>query len=264
MIHQERDLALEVAPILKKAGALVLSYFHKNLTRTEKFDHGASSGFVTEADLASEQYLIEQLRGVIPEAHVFAEESGNVGEKSDYCWVIDPLDGTTNFAHGLPYFCISVGLTCKDKPVFGMIYQPLTDELFYATVGKGAFVNGVRLATSQEALNKSVIAIGLPYAKNTAYAHLLEKAPFIARQVYAIRHFGAVALDIAYVASGRLEGVVFEDLGWWDVAAGIVLVHEAGGFSSDFEGIEVGPAYRSFLAAGNPEVYKKLFLLLKP
>lgn len=264
MIHQERDLSLEIAPVIKQAGAIILSYFNTQLTRTEKVDHAIDHGFVTEADLASEKYIIEGLMSIIPGAGFFAEESGKQeSNQSDYCWVIDPLDGTTNFAHGLPYFCVSIGLTYKEKPVFGMIYQPITDELFWATEGKGAYLNGKAIRVSMAPLEKSLIAVGLPYAKDQACAHLINSTWPIAQAAYTVRTFGAVALDIAYVAAGKIEGALFEELGWWDVAAGMVLVQEAGGQSTDFNNKHVGPDYLSFIATGNPEVHQKLLILLK-
>lgn len=263
MLHLDRDLASEVAPIIKDAGSVVLSFFHKKVTRTEKYEDGADHGFVTEADLASESYLTQQLGNLIPGAGFIAEESGKTtGEKSDYCWVIDPLDGTTNFAYGIPYFCISIGLTYQGKPVFGMIYQPVTDELFYATEGKGAFLNGKPIRVSQAPLEKSMITFCLPYEKDTVFENLLTTTLVVAKNVYAIRKFGAAALDIANVAAGRVQGAIFAELGWWDIAAGIVLVQEAGGQTSDFQGNHVGPDYKSFIATGNSEVHQKLLKLL--
>lgn len=264
MIHQDIDLSAQVAPIIKKAGEIVLSYFHGRLTKTEKVTNGIDHGFVTQADLASETYLKQELAPLIPGASIIAEESGKTeNTNSDYCWVIDPLDGTTNFAHGLPYFCISVGLTYKNSPVFGMIYQPLTDELFYATQGKGAFLNGKPITVSQASLEKSLLIVGLPYAKDRAYNHLLESTFSIAHHVYAIRNFGAVALDIAYVAAGRAEGTIFQELEWWDVVAGIVLITESGGQVSDFHGDQISQGYKSFIATGNPKVHAELLNLLK-
>lgn len=259
MMHKELDLIGVVTPIIKSAGAIVLSYFNTALDRTQK----NGQGFVTQADLDSERYLIEQLAPIISGASFFAEESGKTGKNtSDYCWVIDPLDGTTNFAHGIPYFCISVALTYHQEPIFGMIYQPITQELFYAVQGEGAYVNGKPLSVSSASFSQAVIALGLPYAKDDTFAFLLHRTLTIARQVFAIRHFGAVALDAAYVASGALEGMFFEHLGWWDVAAGMLIVQEAGGRVSDFQGNRVNSAYKSFIA-GAPGVHQRLQELLK-
>lgn len=259
-MHKELDLVGLVTPIIKSAGTILLSHFNTSLERKEKAgDHG----FVTKADLESEGYLIKHLQPLIPEAAFFAEESGKRGNTAQgYCWVIDPLDGTTNFAHGLPYFCISVALTQNNVPVFGMIYQPITDELFYATQGNGAYLNGKPLAVSQSSFDKSVIALGLPYAKDDTFDYLLQRTLAIGRQVYAIRHLGAVALDAAYVAAGVLDGMFFEELGWWDVAAGMLIIEEAGGLVTDFQGKPIDPAYKSFIAGG-PDIHKRLQEKLK-
>lgn len=260
MMHLENDLVSAVEPIIKQAGDILLGYYNTTLVRHEK--HG--NGFVTEADLASEQFLIKELGALVPGAAFFAEESGKSGHlNADYCWVIDPLDGTTNFANHLPYFCISVALTYKNQPIFGMIYNPLLKELFYAIKGQGAYLNGQRMRVSRSEVARCVVAIGLPYAKDQHYAHLLQDAWLIAKQVYAIRHFGAAALDLAYVAAGKLDGVIFEELGWWDIAAGMILVQEAGGIVADFEGGTPTPAYRNCIATSGAQLQGELMRLVK-
>jgi myo-inositol-1(or 4)-monophosphatase len=204
------------------------------------------------------------LAGLLPGAQFFAEESGARGDgDAPYCWVIDPLDGTTNFAHGLPYFCISVALTYQGTPVFGMVYQPLTRELMHAQTGHGAWLNGERIRTSSLPFEQAVIALGLPYIKRQEYDELVSKGREIARQAYAVRHMGAVALDLAYVACGRLEGSILRKLGWWDIAAGVVLVSEAGGAVSDLEGRSVNADYTSCIASNTLDVHQKLLDLLK-
>ena len=236
-----------VEPIMCKAGDILLSYQAKQLTRTQKEEHG----FVTEADLASEQFLISELSKIMPEASFCAEESGISGSTtSDYSWVIDPLDGTTNFSYGLPYYCISVALTYRDEPQFGMIYQPLLGELFYAQKGMGAFLNGQPITVSApEDFNKSLIAVGLPYPAQER-VNMVGMAQQVAGKAHGIRHFGAIALDLAYVAAGRLDGVMFGGLAWWDVAAGMLLIQEAGGLVSDFQGNQLNPAYRTCIGGG--------------
>jgi len=239
LIHQ-------LEPIIRHAGSILLSYYHQQFTRTQK----ANGDFVTEADLASEKYLIMALTPLLPGAAIVAEESGTHG-KSDYCWVIDPLDGTTNFAHGLPYFCISVALTYQGKSVIGVVYQPLLNEYFMASRGKGAFLNGKPIKVSAiHEIKDSMVLVGLPYAKSATYSKLFEYFALVAKKSYSVRHFGAAALDQAYVACGRVDGVFFEDLAWWDIAAGYLLIEEAGGLVTDFEGKPIGADYKSFLGAG--------------
>ncbi len=257
MIQQKIDWQACLEPIVRKAGDILLSYYGKQLIRQEKPRHG----FVTEADHASEQYLIENLAKVLPEASFFAEESGKSGS-GEYCWVIDPLDGTTNFAHGLPYFCISVALTHKDIPIVGIIFQPLSNEVFFAQSGKGAFLNGDKINVSAPVgFDKSLIALGLPYAKSKSVP-LIHAAESVIKQAYAFRHLGAIALDLAYVAAGHLDGVFFTHLAWWDVAAGMLLIQEAGGMISDFTGNALNPAYNSCIAGGL-QVYETLQSLLR-
>lgn len=244
--------------IVKEAGSIVLSYFNKQLSCRYK----EQNGFVTEADLASEEFLMRELRALLPQAAFWAEESGKSGE-GDYCWVIDPLDGTTNFAHHIPYFCISVALTYRHKPIVGIIYQPLLNEFFYAEQGKGAFLNGVKIRVNPEQdLAKSMVVVGFRYAKNKHFMGLVERVRHIMPKTYSFRYFGAVALDLAYVAAGRLDGAFFEGLEWWDVAAGMLLIQEAGGWVTDFQGQEITPTYLSLVAA-NRQMHEKLLPLLQ-
>ncbi len=253
-------LSLPIEAVIKKTGDLVLSYFHQTASYREK----ETGELVTEADLASERYLIEQLTKLLPGAAVIGEELGYTDGSNDYCWVIDPLDGTTNFIHQLPYFCISVALTYKGEPIFGAVYQPLTKEYFYTLRGQGAFLNGRKIQVSDLShIDKSVIVIGFPYKKGERFEHMLHLMSEIAPKTFAFRNFGAAALDLAYVAAGRLDAVFFEDLAWWDVAAGMLLIKEAGGITSDFEGNPIDESYKTFLGAG-PALYKELQKLIVP
>lgn len=248
------SLPATIEPIIKRAGEIVVSYFRRIIQCKIK----KTGGFVTEADLASEQYLTKQLEQVLPGASFIGEELGKNDGCTEYCWVIDPLDGTTNFVHGIPYFCISIALTLKDEPLFGAVYQPLTDEYFYAERGAGAFLNGRRICVSSvEHLHQSIPVIGFPYKKERQFEHLLKLTNEIAPKTYTFRHFGAAALDQAYVACGRLDAVLFEDLGWWDVAAGMLLIEEGGGIVTDYEGKLVDSHYKTFVAAG-PHLYTQL------
>ncbi len=247
-----------IEPIIRQSGTILLDHFQTQLTRTRKGD----KGFYTEADLASEEYIKRELGILYPEVAIIAEESGFNNITSDYCWVIDPLDGTTNFAHGLPYFCVSIALTYKGEPQFGIIYQPLTNELFYAYKGKGAFCNGNPMVVSTTPLEQSLLFIGFPYAKGESFLHVLKHLESVSARTFAFRHLGAIALDLAYVADGRGDGVFFEDLEWWDVAAGILLIQEAGGLATTYKGEPVRNGYYTCIA-GNPVVYKALQPLLQ-
>lgn len=256
------DLFSAVEPIIRQAGTLLLSYYHKPLTRTQK----QAGGFVTEADIATEAFLIKELKRVLPEASIFAEESADKSDGSEnkgYCWVIDPLDGTTNFAHEIPYFCISVALTYNAQPVFGIIYAPVTDDLYYAKKGKGSYLNGKPLQVSElTELSKSFLLIGVPYKKSEHFLHVLSHMHTITPRTYAFRHMGAIALDLAYVASAKAEAVFFEQLEWWDIAAGILLIEEAGGVCTTYQGTEPTIGYKTFVA-GNKMLHGQLLKLLK-
>lgn len=251
-------LAKDAEVIVKKAGEILLSYFRRTI-QVHRKHHG---GLVTEADLASENFLKAELGKLLPEAAFWAEESGKSGE-AEYHWVIDPLDGTTNFAHGLPYFCISVALTHNHNPIVGIIYQPLLNECFTAVKGEGAFCNNQQIMVSEvKSMAESMIVVGLPYVKSGYYRALLQDFKKVALKSFAVRHFGAAALDLAYVAAGRLDAVFFEKLGWWDVAAGRILIEESKGIITDFEGLPIFPDFISCLASSR-SLHQPLQELLK-
>ena len=254
MNHITEELLKEVESIVKDAGALLSSYFNKTVERNIKED----GSFATEADLASEKLLIERLTPLIKEAGFIAEESG--GKKSEtYNWVIDPLDGTTNFAQGLPYFCVSVALTKNDIPILGVIYQPLLDEYFYAVKDKGSFLNGHKLEIAQRTqVDTSVVIFATPYVKNKEFFTSLNQ---LENKVYTSRTFGAAALDQAYCAAGKADIVMFRDLSWWDVAAGMLLIQEAGGAVSTFEKDDVGPDYKTYIG-GNQNLRDRFLELI--
>ena len=246
--------------VLKKAGSLLLSYWGKPMIAEHKKD----AGFVTQADLDSEQFLMEELNKLMPESDFWAEESGQSGlNNNGYRWVIDPLDGTTNFARHLPYFCISVALTHHDEPIIGAIYQPLQDEFFYAEKGTGATLNGHPISVSHpEYFKQALIAFGLSYRQEKR-PKLIEATQVVLMKARGVRHFGAAALDLANVACGRFDGVMFSYLSWWDIAAGILLISEAGGKSSSFSGVPLKPDFTTCMAGG-PFVYDQLHKLLAP
>lgn len=248
---QLEKLMSAVEPKVKQAGEILLSYFHKvDLVKRQK----GYGDLVTEADVASEAFLIEQLGALFPEASFFAEESG-VTQPHDYCWVIDPLDGTTNFAYGIDYFCVSVALTYKNRPILGCVYRPSADEMFSAIRGGGSYLNGQKITVSTvKTVDRAFISVCLPYGRNEQFTHAVSVFERLADASYAIRKLGAAALDQAYVACGRLDASIFEKLGWWDVAAGMLLVQESGGYVATYQNEVVGPEYRSYIAT-NGQLY---------
>lgn len=233
--------AVPAAAIAREAGALLKSYYERGVTAEFKGD----VDIVTEADRASEKLIGKRLKTTFPQHGVFGEEGTRQQLDSEYRWYIDPLDGTTNFAHGFPYFCVSMGLehrpagTPADADgviVAGVIYEPLRDELFIAEKGKGAYLNGRRIHVASTALlQESLIATGFPSRKRHESPNIHFYQEFTLRS-HGVRRAGAAAVDLAYVACGRLEGFWEFNLNPWDTAAGSLLVTEAGGEITRFDG----------------------------
>lgn len=233
--------AVPAAAIAREAGALLKSYYERGVTAEFKGD----VDIVTEADRASEKLIGERLRAVFPQHGVFGEEGTRQQLDSEYRWYIDPLDGTTNFAHGFPYFCVSMGLEHRPAGtpvdadgviVAGVIYEPLRDELFIAEKGKGAYLNGRQIHVAPTAmLQESLIATGFPSRKRHESPNIHFYQEFTLRS-HGVRRAGAAAVDLAYVACGRLEGFWEFNLNPWDTAAGSLLVTEAGGEITRFDG----------------------------
>jgi myo-inositol-1(or 4)-monophosphatase len=194
---------------------------------------------VTEADLAAERFIIERIQSYYPRHAILAEESGathSVEGSSEFKWIIDPLDGTTNYAHGYPCFCVSIALERAGEVVMGVIYDPIKDEMFAAERGLGATLNGRRIRVSEaDELSRSMVCTGFPYDVRDRGDFARHFAAFIMK-AQAIRRDGSAALDLANVACGRFDGFFEEGLRPWDVAAGVLLVEEAGGRVSHYDG----------------------------
>ncbi|MCA1850022.1 MAG: inositol monophosphatase, partial [Acidobacteria bacterium] len=194
---------------------------------------------VTEADLAAERLIVERIRSYYPRHAILAEESGASPHDlsaSEYRWIIDPLDGTTNYAHGYPCFCVSIALARRDELLIGVIYDPMRDELFAAERGAGATMNERSIRVSEiDDLNRAMLCTGFPYDVRERGDFARNFARFI-MSAQAVRRDGSAALDLAYVACGRFDGFWEEGLQPWDVAAGVLLVEEAGGRVSRYDG----------------------------
>ena len=225
--------------------------------------------FVSLADQRAEQTIIEELRHARPDWRMTVEERGTIeGDPDKPRFIVDPLDGTTNFLHGLPHFAISIavedprGPQGKPEITQALVYQPLTDESFWAEKGRGAWLNERRLRVSaRRDLSESLIATGVPF-KGHGHMDRFEKIlGAVAPEVAGIRRFGSAALDLAWVAAGRYDGFWEENLEEWDVAAGIVLVREAGGFVTDFRGGDRMIERNEFLAA-NDQLHSRLHKLV--
>ena len=193
--------------------------------------------FVTKTDKKVEQIIIEELEKARPGFNILAEEGGTAENKSEYTWIIDPIDGTTNFMHGIPHFAISIGLEKNGEVIAGIIFDPIKNEMFYAEKGRGAYLNNSRIrVSSRNNIADSIALTGGPtFAENNKQI-FYEEYNAMSNHFHQVRKLGSAALDLAYVAAGRAEIFWHKNLKYWDIAAGIIIVKEAGGTISDFKG----------------------------
>jgi len=194
--------------------------------------------FVTVSDKKVEKIIIEELQKARPTYSILSEEIGNIKNDESFQWIIDPIDGTANFLHGIPHFAISIGLEQNKEIVCGIIYDPIKDEMFAAEKGNGAYLNNQRIRVSaRKKLNECIIFTGGPKHDSKDKDLVLEEyRNFSSKILIPIRKMGSASLDMAYVAAGRCDGFWQRNLNYWDVAAGIIIVKEAGGFVTDFKG----------------------------
>lgn len=246
----------EVAGFIRKEGA---AFDHSRVEKKNVFNN-----LVSYVDKEAEQRLVNALKSLVPEAGFITEE-GTVAqsEKKEYHWIIDPLDGTTNFLHGLPVYAISVGLTRNNKPVLGVVYHIVTNECFHALEGGKAYCNDQEIQVSKTpSLNESLLATGFPYynfEKRDIYLDIIKD---FLTHTHGIRRLGSAAIDLAYVACGKLEGFFEYNLNPWDVAAGAFIVQQAGGKVTDFKGGD-NFLFGGELCAANPHMHQEMLDLIK-
>ena len=225
-----------------------------------------TNDFVTEVDQAAEEAIISTLLEAYPGHAILAEESGRQrGSKhSDYLWIIDPLDGTTNFIHGLPVYAVSIALAFRGKVEQAVVYDPTRNDLFYASKGKGAYLNDRRLRVSKRTrLADSLIGTGFPFRKGDNFKRYLKMFEEVMQQCAGMRRPGAAALDLCYVAAGWYDGFFETGLSPWDVAAGSLMITEAGGLVGNFTG-ESDFLYQREVVAATPRIYGQLVQMLAP
>ena len=215
--------------------------------------------FVTAADIRTEKTLRETLSHARPEYGFLMEEGGEIsGKDTARRWIIDPIDGTTNFIHGIPYFAISIALQEYDQITAGVIYEPINDQMFWAERGNGAWLNDRRMRVSGRTnMEQSIFATGIPFLGRGDHKKFLEQIEAVMAVSAGIRRFGSAALDLAYVAAGRFDGFWENGLQPWDIAAGIIIVREAGGMISEINGRD-GMLKTGSILASNPNLHKAL------
>ena len=262
-MHPMLNIAVRAA---RRAGSVITRSFEQ----VDRLDvvTKAPNDFVSEVDRQAEQVIIETLQDAYPQHGILAEESGAAagrkGNDEDYQWIIDPLDGTTNYLHGFPQFAVSIALRYKGRLEQAVIYDPLRQELFTASRGAGAQLNDRRLRVSaRKGLDGALLGTGFPFKEQQHLDAYLATFKALFPMTAGIRRPGSAALDLAYVAAGRLDGFWEIGLQPWDMAAGALLVQEAGGLVSDFGGgndfMETGN-----LVAGNPKVFKAMLQAIRP
>jgi len=239
----------------RSAGNVILRYMNRidglHVVEKQQLD------FVSEVDKLAEAEIIKELRRAYPDHAILAEESGQIG-KGPLTWVIDPLDGTHNYLRGIPHFSVSIALLEKGVPIHAVVFDPLRDELYTASKGDGAYINDRRMRVGKrENLGGAMIATGFPFRQREHLTAQLDMTRAILGQAEDIRRSGSAALDLAYVAAGRYDGYFEIGLKPWDMAAGVLLVHEAGGRYCDFAGRDGIPASGNIIA-GNLNVAKAM------
>lgn len=259
-MHPMLNIATRTA---RQAGDLIRRYVGDvDKVRVQLKD---ANDFVSEVDKQAEREIIQALRRAYPEHSILGEESGRHGdETAEYQWVIDPLDGTTNFLYGLPHFAVSIGLKQRGRLFLGVIYDPLRDEMFAAVRGEGATLNNRKIRVSSRlSLDNALLATGVPFRANQNLELYLETLRVLVPGTAGVRRFGSAALDLAWVACGRYDGFWELGLQEWDLAAGALIIQEAGGLVGDLQGGSEHLVHGNLLAA-NPKVFKEMLQRLHP
>jgi len=220
--------------------------------------------FVTEVDKAAEAAIIEIVQRAFPDHGILAEESGEKSGAGEYTWIIDPLDGTTNFIHGFPQYCVSIGVSHRGTLAQAVVYDPCSNELFTASRGRGAYLNDRRIRVSKRTrLRDALIGTGFPFRDFTGLDDYLAVLREVTSKTAGVRRAGAAALDLAYVAAGRLDGFWESGLSPWDMAAGALLIQEAGGLVADFHG-ESQYLTDGCIVGGSPKIFSQLLQAIAP
>lgn len=266
-IAETRQIAMNIA---LEAGDLLREGFHQAKQINAK---SSAIDLVTQYDTEAESLIVNRLRRAFPHDAILGEEGGRQSQNGNAqrLWLVDPLDGTINFAHGFPVFAVSLALYEGDRPLVGVVYDPMRDECFHAAAGHGAFLSTaaddpqpLRVSHSDELVN-SLLATGFPYDRHSSELDNVAQFTAFLKRAQGIRRAGAAALDVAYVAAGRLDGYWEFKLGSWDIAAAILLVQEAGGYTSAMDGspFVLHPTQHNRLVASNGLIHHEIVSLLQ-
>ena len=252
MLEKAKRIAME-------AGNILVDKLNSDFTITQK----GSIDLVTDADLASEKYIVEALQKVFPEHGIYAEEGRRASSEGDLIWFVDPLDGTTNFAHRVPYFSVSLALIKGKEILLGVVYNPLSGECYTAERGKGAFLNGEKITISKTAsLQKSLLVTGFSYSITTDTNDNMKTFEKVTKASQGVRRMGSAALDLCYVACGRFDAFWERRLQTYDMAAGALVVLEAGGQLTNCSG-EPYDVLGNEIYASNGLIHEELLQILK-
>ncbi|SPB16830.1 ImpA [Caballeronia novacaledonica] len=258
-MHPMLNIAVKAA---RRAGQIInRASLDLDRVQVSKKQH---NDFVTEVDKASEAAIIETLHTAYPDHSILAEESGETDRESEFQWIIDPLDGTTNFIHGFPYYCVSIALAHKGIVQQAVIYDPTRNDLFTASRGRGAYLNERRIRVGKlDRLSDALIGTGFPFRDGQGLNGYMRLFSEMTLSCAGLRRPGAAALDLANVAAGRLDGFFEQGIHPWDVAAGSLLVTEAGGLVGNYTG-ESDFLFKNEIVAANPKVYAQMIKILDP
>jgi myo-inositol-1(or 4)-monophosphatase len=261
-MHPMLNTAVKAA----RRGASIINRASFDIDRI-KVNEKQHNDFVTEVDHAAEQAIIEVLKTAYPDHAILAEESGasaNLHDETENVWIIDPLDGTTNFIHGFPQYCVSIALQQRGQITQAVVYDPTRNELFTASKGAGAYLNEKRIrVTKRDRMADSLIGTGFPFRSTNGLDEYVQMFRVMTEKTAGLRRAGAAALDLAYVACGRLDGFFEKGLQPWDVAAGSLLITEAGGIVANFSG-ESDYLDKGDVIAGTPKIFAQMLGLLGP
>ncbi|MFH1868041.1 MAG: inositol monophosphatase family protein [Candidatus Omnitrophota bacterium] len=259
-MHKADSCKKYAQEVAREAGALLL----KHLGKVKKISYKGRMNLMTDVDKRCETLILKRIRKKFPHHAIISEEAGKRGQQgSEFCWLIDPLDGTTNYAHSFGFFCVSIALLKGEKTLAAAVYDPLRDEMFSALRGRGAYLNKKRISVSGVSrLDKSLLATGFPYRLGEQLRRNLENFKRFILRSQAVRRAGSAALDLCYVACARFDG--FWELGLhpWDTAAGSLIVEEAGGRVSAFKGEPFNPFLQEIVAT-NSKLHKVMLKVLK-